>query len=55
MLRVYREELANEVNLAACDVVVAHRTGVRDEIDVVEHGLPPVGVHLDTHGPSGGV
>jgi hypothetical protein len=50
-----REEFADQVYLSTGNLFVADRTGVGHEIDAIEHRLPPVRVHLDAHGASGGV
>jgi hypothetical protein len=46
MSRTDREQFADEVNLTASNLFIANRAGVREEIDLVEHCLPPIRVYF---------
>ena len=49
----HRHQLTESIDLAPGQLVVADRTGVGLEIDIIEQRLPPVGMDVDLHGVSG--
>jgi hypothetical protein len=47
-----RDKLTYYVNLPTCKLIVANRAGVRQEINIIKKGLPPLGINPHGHDDS---
>jgi hypothetical protein len=47
-----RDKLTYHVNLPTCKLIVTNRAGVRQEVNLIKKGLPPLGINPHGHNGS---